>query len=99
MTRTRITGRSWLLLATCLVLLLSCTVFGERGLMRIYELKREKQRVEHNINQLTEENMKMRQTIKALRNDRDYIERIARQDLGLLKPDEVVYQFTTVTNR
>lgn len=99
MTRTRITGRSWLLLATCLGLLLSFTVFGERGLMRIYELKREKQRVEHNINQLTEENTKMRQTIEALRNDRDYIERIARQDLGLLKPDEVVYQFVPVSSR
>lgn len=90
----RKSGRRWLIPAACLTFILFFTVFGERGLLRIYEMKREKTRIDQAIAKLKVENRQLVQLIEGLRTDRQQIERIARKELGLVKPDEVVYRFT-----
>jgi len=89
----RITRRTWLIPAACLAFILFFTVFGERGLLRIYEMNREKQRIDQKVVDLRLENQKMRLSIEALRSDRHQLERIARKELGLVKPNEIIYQF------
>jgi cell division protein FtsB len=42
---------------------------------------------------MEEINSALRQEIKSLRSDRRYIEDIARRELGMVKADELVYQF------
>ena len=93
MTGLRISRRTWLIPAACLAFILFFTVFGERGLLRIYEMKREKQRIELKVADLHLENQKLRLSIEALRSDRHQLERIARKELGLVKPNEIIYQF------
>ena len=93
MTGIRITRRTWLIPAACLAFILFFTVFGERGLLRIYEMKREKQRMELRVAELRSENRQLRQTVEALRSDRTKLEQIARKDLGLVRPNEIIYQF------
>jgi cell division protein FtsB len=93
MTGIRITRRTWLIPAACLSFILFFTVFGERGLLRIYEMKQEQQRIEHAVSELQTENQKLRLSIEALRNDRHHLERIARKELGLVRPNEIIYQF------
>ena len=78
MTGIRITRRTWLIPAICLAFILFFTVFGERGLLRIYEMRQEKQRIEHSVADLRIENQKLRSSIEALRSDRHQLERIAR---------------------
>ncbi|MFW9604115.1 MAG: FtsB family cell division protein [Trichlorobacter sp.] len=39
------------------------------------------------------ENQRWSLTIEGLRSDRGQLERIARKELGLVKPNEVIYQF------
>jgi cell division protein FtsB len=89
----RITRRTYLIPAGCLAFILFFTVFGERGLLRIYEMRQEKQRIDGKVTELKTENDKLRTEIAALHNDRYHLERIARKDLGLVKPNEVIYQF------
>ena len=93
MTSIRISRRTWLIPAGCLAFILFFTVFGERGLLRIYEMKQEKHRIEHTASELQLENQKMRLAIEALRNDRHQVERIARKELGLVHTNEIIYKF------
>jgi cell division protein FtsB len=89
----RITRRTYLIPAGCLAFILFFTVFGERGLLRIYEMRQEKTRINGKVSELKSENDKLRTEIAALHNDRYHLERIARKDLGLVKPNEIIYQF------
>ncbi len=93
MTKLRITKRMYLIPAGCLSFILFFTVFGERGLLRIYEMRQEKLKIQQKVSQLTKENDLIRQEIASLHSDRRYLERIARKELGLVKPNEVIYQF------
>ncbi len=93
MTGIRITRRTWLIPGACLAFILFFTVFGERGLLRIYEMRQEKQRIERSVADLRVENQKLRLSIEALHSDRHQLERIARKELGLVRPNEVIYQF------
>ncbi len=93
MQKIRITRRMYLIPAGCLAFILFFTVFGEQGLLRIYEMRQEKQRIDDRVAQLKEENDSLRTEIDALHNDRYQLERIARKDLGLVMPNEVIYQF------
>ncbi|MGB4600613.1 MAG: septum formation initiator family protein [Trichlorobacter sp.] len=93
MQKIRITRRTYLIPAGCLAFILFFTVFGERGLLRIYEMRQEKTRINGKVSELKSENDKLRTEIAALHNDRYHLERIARKDLGLVKPNEIIYQF------
>lgn len=98
MQKIRITRRTYLIPAGCLAFILFFTVFGERGLLRIYEMRQEKQRIDEKVSELKTENDKLRTEIAALHNDRYHLERIARKDLGLVKPNEIIYQFPPAGN-
>lgn len=69
------------------------TVFGDRGLFRIYRLRNEKEQTQKRMEELTVENERLKKEIEALKSDRKYIERIARKEFGLVKKDEIIYQF------
>jgi len=94
----RITRRTYLIPAGCLAFILFFTVFGERGLLRIYEMRQEKKRIDEKVSELKTENDKLRTEIAALHNDRYHLERIARKELGLVKPNEIIYQFPPAGN-
>lgn len=84
-------GRFALLL---LVVMLALALFGEKGVLRAYKLSQEKHSLEAKIQSLQESNEALRKEINLLRNDLEYIEDVARRDLGMVKDDELVYQFS-----
>ena len=69
------------------------TVFGDRGLLRIYHLSKEKQEVQGRFETLKGENQKLVREVDALKNDRRYLESIARRDFGMVRKNEIIYQF------
>jgi cell division protein FtsB len=85
----------YLIPAGFILFILFFTVFGERGLLSIHHLREEKQSLEKKAEELKTENEKLKREIEALRNDRRYLESIARRDFGLVRPNEVIYQFST----
>ena len=83
----------YLIPAGCIAFILFFTVFGDKGLLRIFELKQDKTRINSRLNDAKNENEKLKLDIAALKTDRRYLERIARKDFGLVRSNEVIYQF------
>ena len=79
--------------AVFILFILFFTIFGERGLLSIRQLNREKQELQIKADELKAENEKLKREIEALRSDRRYLESIARRDFGLVRPNEIIYQF------
>jgi len=76
-----------------ILFILFFTVFGERGLLRIYHLSKDRQELQKKAEGLKTDNEKLKREIEALKGDRRYLESIARRDFGLVRPNEVIYQF------
>jgi cell division protein FtsB len=81
--------------ALVIIFILFFTVFGERGLLRISHLHRDRDEMQKRVQELKDENDKLKREIAALQTDRRYLESIARRDFGLVRSNEVIYQFHT----
>lgn len=79
--------------AGCIAFILFFTVFGDKGLLRIYELKQDKNKLDARLSESRNDNEKLKLEIVALKSDRRYLESIARKDFGLVRNNEVIYQF------
>ena len=85
--------RMYIIPILAVTFILYFTIFGERGLLRIYHLNKEKQDVEQRLETLKGENLKLVREVDALKNDRRYLESIARRDFGMVRKNEIIYQF------
>lgn len=85
--------RMYLIPAGCIACILFFTVFGDKGLLRIFELRQDKARIETRLGETRTENDRLKREIVALKSDRRYIESIARKDFGLVRSNEIIYQF------
>lgn len=68
-------------------------VFSESGLMKLLGVVRTHRHLTQEIQHLEGQNEELRRRAQALKNDPDEIEAIARQELGLVKKGELIYQF------
>ncbi len=89
----RFQKRMYIIPAGCLAFILFFTVFGDKGLLRIIELKQDKNKVEARLADCRSDNEKVKREIVALKSDRRYLESIARKDFGLVRSNEVIYLF------
>ncbi|MCX5911133.1 MAG: septum formation initiator family protein [Deltaproteobacteria bacterium] len=69
------------------------TLFGGKDLLQIYHLKEERDRIHLSNARLREENQKLTQQVQRLRYHKEEVEKIAREELGLVKKGEIIYQF------
>ncbi len=86
--------RMYFIPAGVILFILYFTIFGERGLLRIYHLNQEKKQIEARVTALQAENDQLKREIEALKSDRRYLESIARKDFGLVRKNEIIYQFS-----
>lgn len=87
-------------LTGALILSLSLvTVIGERGALHLWRLRGEKARLDEQNYRLQKENEALRRRVQRLRTDDDYLEKVAREELNLVRPGEIVYRFPSRTNR
>jgi cell division protein FtsB len=75
-------------LLTVAVLLLA--VFNDRGLLQVHAQSQKLAAVEMEVSQIDAENKQLTKEIQALRTDPSTIEKLAREELKLVKPGEVV---------
>jgi cell division protein FtsB len=64
--------------------------YGGQSLARVWQMKHEVESLEREISALRAETGRLTALVGRLRSDPDYIERVAREDLGLVKPGEKV---------
>jgi cell division protein FtsB len=69
------------------------TIVGERGALHLWRLQGEKGHLDERNYRLQKENETLRRRIWRLRNDDAYLEKLAREELNLVRPGEVVYRF------
>lgn len=60
---------------------------------KVYFLKNENKRIEKRIENLEAQNKAYRDEIKALKQDERYIEKILREELGMIKDKEKIFRF------
>lgn len=87
--------RVMLVAAVSLVVLylLASFIFGEMGVIKYFRMKAQYNRLTREIGILGSENAKLGNEVRMLRTDPDYIERVARDKLGLARPGEIVYYY------
>lgn len=68
-------------------------LLGEQGLIQLSTLKDERLRLEASIREQEQLNIKLRRQVRQLQNDKRYLERLAREEMGLVRKGELVYQF------
>jgi len=76
-----------------LLALVVASVMGNRSLLRLYQMHRDRVTLEREIDQLTAANATLAEEVRTLRTDPARVEAIAREELGLVKPGEIVYEF------
>jgi cell division protein FtsB len=76
-----------------LLVLVAASVLGNRSLLRLYQMHRDRTAIEREIDQLTAANAALAEDVRLLRTDPARVEAIAREELGLVKPGELVYEF------
>ncbi|MBE0502792.1 MAG: septum formation initiator family protein [Desulfuromonadales bacterium] len=84
----------WLVIATVAGCALLLTIlFGGHGLMRWLQYDQDKKALRAELEKIEEQNAQTRREIDSLMHNRKYIESLARRDLGMVKADEIIYQF------
>jgi cell division protein FtsB len=66
---------------------------GDMGLVKYLRLVETKNMIEAEVKAMEEENKLLQAHIKALKEDPYYIEKHAREEFGLAKPNEYIFQF------
>jgi cell division protein FtsB len=74
-----------------LIALIVGSLFGDRGLLHLIEQRHRAEALAHEIEDLKAENVRLAAEIAALRADPRSIERLAREELGLVRPGETVF--------
>ena len=87
------------LLSLLILLLAVVTIVGERGALHLWRLRGEKNQLDEQNFQLQKTNEELRQRIARIRNDNFYLEKLAREELNLVRPGEVVYRFPKADSR
>lgn len=77
------------------LLLLGLAVFGDKGLVKVIKLNGHRASLELEVARLEQVRDELHQEIEALNSDHRYLERLARRELGMVKDDELVYQFSS----
>jgi cell division protein FtsB len=87
--------RHWALYVLGFFILSLCvlTAVGERGVLHLWRLRGEKAQLDEQNYRLQKENEGLRERISKLRNDNSYLEKMAREELNLVRPGEIIYRF------
>jgi cell division protein FtsB len=80
-----------LLLAFVTLVLVIDALVGEKGLLESMRARRQYQQLARSLDDLKRENARLRDEARRLREDPTAIESLAREELGLIRPGEVVF--------
>ncbi len=84
------------ILLIVLGILLAASLLGERGLIGLIQMRQTRAALAREVERLTATNAALADEVRALRTDPGRLEAIAREELGLVKPGELVYEFRVV---
>ena len=74
-------------------LVVLASLFGDRGVLALWRIRTEVESLHREVQTLEAENERLSRSVGDLRDDPAVIERIAREELGLVRPGERVLRF------
>jgi len=83
-------GLHLLLVFVTLVLVIDALV-GEKGLLESMRARRQYDQLQRSVDDLKRENARLREHMRRLNEDPAAIESLAREELGLMRPGEIVF--------
>ncbi len=90
----RLLRRLWLPATLLLYALLAAsTLVGQHGLLHLQEIRQEQQALEAEAFTLARENADLQDRITRLKTDDEFLEKVAREELGFVGKGEIVYRF------
>jgi cell division protein FtsB len=78
------------LLALLVLVLVVHDIFGTHGYLAMRRTQQEIKKVQADLQQLNKENLQLEEEVRDLKTDPHKIEKIARDELGLARPGEVI---------
>lgn len=81
----------WLIIFCCLTVI-TFSLIGDKGVVQLIALKQQETELKQEIEALKEERKEWIHRIQSIKQNRSYTETIAREQLGMARDDETVYQ-------
>jgi cell division protein FtsB len=75
------------------VLAVGLAVFGVKESVRAWQMRRDMARVERELTTLRARQAELTRTVDRLRSDPHYIEKLAREEMGMVREGETVLKF------
>ena len=85
--------RTFVLVIASMLATFSFGVFLFKGLVPLYQTKQEVEAKAKEVQYLMKENAELAEKIGRLKHDMDYVERLIREDYGLIGVGDVIYRF------
>jgi cell division protein FtsB len=82
------------LIGSLILVLALVTIVGDRGALHLWRLRGEKIRIDEQNYRMQRNNEALRQRIARVRHDDHYLEKLAREELNMVRPGEIVYRFS-----
>jgi cell division protein FtsB len=92
-TTRRTRKRRLIIVAVLVILVVAPSVGGKKSLIKIFQMSKTRTELQQEIQRTRQINEKLTREIYAFTHNSGQVEAIAREDLGLVKPGEIVYQF------
>jgi cell division protein FtsB len=90
----RSSRKRWLIfLAGLATLIAVASVVEKKSFVKVLQMSKTRTELQQEIARLRQVNEGLAREIRAFANNPSQVEAIAREDLGLVKPGEIVYQF------
>jgi cell division protein FtsB len=80
----------YVLLLVCIVLVVH-DIFGQHGFLAMRRQQNEVQALQQQMQRLQQENLELEKQIHSLRSDPKAIERVAREQMRMARPGEIIY--------
>jgi cell division protein FtsB len=81
-----------LLLIFFIFLIAYWTIFGDNGIFKLRKIEQENEKVKAASEKIKTENERLKKEIKLLQGDGKYVEKVAREELGMTRKDEIIFK-------
>ncbi|WP_143309785.1 septum formation initiator family protein [Candidatus Entotheonella palauensis] len=74
-------------------MMLALAIANDRGFLAMWRMQSEVVQLVHDVRKIEAVNDELLLNIERLRHDKGYIEKLAREELGLVRPEELVFEY------
>lgn len=82
-----------------LIIIFSIIYYSPYGAKNYFEIQSELNKISSEVDGLKEQNKQLKTEIANLKSDNEYVEEVARKQFGLLKKNEMVFEFSSKNNK